>query len=133
MSYIFHVIHTIANVDPTDDHSQKEYRMKVKEHLSKGEFIIYNNGNPNLFNPIFNGASEVLYHANKRKVLKDFSSVQDTVPLVKRPIELISKVQKDLFKENSRVGGGRIHDVSIDNMGNFYSTSGDNNSKSYSL
>lgn len=120
-----HTYHTIANVDPSDTHAEDCYRMKVKEHLSSGNLIIYNNGNPTLFNPVFHSVSQVLFNANNQGVLRQFSTIQDMVPLVKRPIEVISKLQKDLFKENKRVVGGRTHDVSIDNSGLFYSTSGD--------
>ncbi len=63
--------------------------------------------------------------AAHRKVLKTINSVQETVPIVKRPIEIISEIQKDFYKQDKRMVGGKIHDLCIDNYGNLYSTSGD--------
>jgi len=117
--------HTIANVPPTPDHSKKEFRFAVKDFLSKGGLISYNNGDPIMFNMVSSTISYGFQIAAHRKVLKTINSVQETVPIVKRPIEIISEIQKDFYKQDKRMVGGKIHDLCIDNYGNLYSTSGD--------
>ena len=47
-----HTYHTIANVDPAQNHQQFEYRKEVNRFLNETGFIIYNNGDPIMFNPI---------------------------------------------------------------------------------
>ncbi|TSA37102.1 MAG: hypothetical protein D4R64_06200 [Porphyromonadaceae bacterium] len=117
--------HTIANVPATLDHNKKEFRIKVKEFLSKGGLISYNNGDPVMFNMVSSTISYGFQIATQRKVLKQINSVQDTIPIVKRPIEIISTIQKDFYKPDKRMVGGKIHDLCIDNYGNINSTSGD--------
>lgn len=117
--------HTIAKVPPTPDHSKKEFRFAVKDYLSKGGIISYNNGDPIMFNMVSSTISYGFQIAAQRKVLKTINSVQETVPIVKRPIEIISEIQKDFYKQDKRMVGGKIHDLCIDNYGNLYSTSGD--------
>lgn len=117
--------HTIAKVPPTPDHSKKEFRFAVKDYLSKGGIISYNNGDPIMFNMVSSTISYGFQIAAHRKVLKTINSVQEMVPIVKRPIEIISKIQKDFYRQDKRMVGGKIHDLCIDNYGNLYSTSGD--------
>jgi hypothetical protein len=125
LCYSRNTFHTIADVPPSPDHSKKEFRFAVRDFLSKGGLITYNNGDPIMFNRV---SSTILFGfkiASERKVLKGINSVQDTVPMIKRPIEIISEIQKDFFKTDKRMVGGKIHDIAIDNDGNLYSTSGD--------
>ncbi len=117
--------HTIAKVPPSPDHYKKEFRFAVKEFLSKGGLITYNNGDPIMFNMVSSTISYGFQIALHRKVLKTINSVQETVPIVKRPIEIISEIQRDFYKQDKRMVGGKIHDYCIDNYGNSYSTSGD--------
>lgn len=117
--------HTIAKVPPSVDHNKKEFRFAVKDYLSKGGLISYNNGDPIMFNMVSSTISYGFHIASDRKVLKKVNTIQDTVPIVKRPIEIISAIQKDFYKQDKRLVGGKIHDLCIDNYGNLYSTSGD--------
>lgn len=117
--------HTIANVPPTTDHNKKEFRFAVKDFLSKGGIISYNNGDPIMFNMVSSTISYGFQIAAHRKVLKTINFVQDSVSIAKRPIEIISEIQKDFFRQDKRMVGGKIHDLCIDNYGNLYSTSGD--------
>lgn len=117
--------HTIANVPPTPDHNKKEFRFAVKDFLSDGGTIYYNNGDPTMFNMVSSTIFFGFQIATQRKVLKSINSIQDAVPIVKRPIEIISEIQKDFYKQDKRMIGGRIHDLCIDNYGNMLSTSGD--------
>ncbi|MBU0613720.1 hypothetical protein KJ766_00325 [Patescibacteria group bacterium] len=82
--------HTIFNVPPATDHSKKEYRFAVKDSLRDGRIITYNNGDPILFNLISSVIHSSFEIASKKKILRNLNTVEETVPIVKRPIEIIS-------------------------------------------
>ena len=117
--------HTINKVPPSTDHNKKEFRFKVKDFLNQGMLISYNNGDPIMFNMVSSTISAGFQIAAQRNVLKKINSVKEIVPIAKRPIEIISLIQKDFYRLEHRSVGGKIHDLSIDNSGNFNSTSGD--------
>lgn len=116
--------HTISGEAPSDNHAAKEYRLKVKENLDKGGLISYNNGDPVMFNAVSRILSYNISVAASRGILKVVNDVKETLPLVRRPIEIISEFQKDFFLNNKRLVGGQTHDLSIDNAGQYYSSTG---------
>lgn len=103
----------------------EEKQMVVKEFLEKGRLFIFNNGDPEMFNPLFNGFKEVMNLSKKRKCFRNSKDIEIYRALAKRPIEMISKTQKDFYKSGKILVGGRIHDLVIEkNNGKFTSTSG---------
>ena len=56
---------------------------------------------------------------------KDIENANDLLPLIKRPIEIVSNFQRDFFKNDKRIIGGKIHDLSVGKDGIYHSNSGD--------
>lgn len=104
--------------------SDLQERKYVNEWLKSG-FMTFNNGDPIQFNPI---AETVLNSAKHLAAIKKLRirDVEFYRSLVKRPIEIVSAMQRDFCKKGTRLVGGRIHDVTITPDGQFESKSGDN-------
>lgn len=125
IDYSRNTYHTIFTTEPQVFHKEKQYRLKVKQYLTDGGMIWYNNGDPEFYNVI---ASSIFGSFNLTKIrnkLKAFKSVIELVPLAKRPIEIIAQMQSDFYKSDKRIVGGRIHDIAVNPNGNYFSTSGD--------
>jgi len=125
LEYSRHTYHTIAGVDPSPDHRQKEYRQEVNRFLNEVGFIIYNNGDPIMFNPFANAFFKSFNEAQRRGVTKSIDAVEDTVPIVRLPIEIVRSIQRNFYKPDKKLVGGRVHDLSIADNGTMKSTSGD--------
>jgi len=117
--------HTISGQPPADAHGQQDYRMKVNEFLNTQGFLIYNNGDPTLFNPFANSFFSSLNIAQQRGKAKNIETVEDTVPIVRFPIEAVSQIQQKFYDPTKKIIGGRVHDLSINDNGIMKSTSGD--------
>lgn len=125
LSYSRETYHTLTDTPAEEKHRELAYRKVVQLYLNEGGFFIYNNGNPRLFNPVFNAfwdsyrASIIDGRAKKIETLKDH------IAIVRRPIEIVSQFQSDFFKKDKILIGGRTHDLSVWRDGNYSSTSGD--------
>jgi len=125
LEYSRHTYHTIAGVDPAHEHGKIEYRREVNKFLNETGFIIYNNGDPIMFNPFANSFFNSFNEAQRRGVAKNIDSVDDTIPIVRLPIEVVSSIQRNFYKSEKKLVGGRVHDLSIAYDGTMKSTSGD--------
>ncbi len=105
--------------------SQQEKQILVKDFLTKGRMFIFNNGDPVLFNPLFDGFKEAMKTAKKRNVIKNSDDIEIYRAMARRPIEMVTRAQKDFYKEGKIIVGGRVHDLVIKkNTEEFTSTSG---------
>lgn len=117
-------------VDPDWGHNQDiaapEFRMKVHAFLQEGRLLIYNNGDPIMYNTVANGISRAVSELSLRGALKGIDERHSLIALAQRPIEVVSAVQRDFCKEGTRLVGGRIHNLAVTSAnGEYYSTSGD--------
>jgi hypothetical protein len=104
---------------------QVEKQFRVKDFLSKGNMFIFNNGDPEMFNPFFSGYRDAMNLSKKRSILKDTSDIEIYRSMARRPIEMVAKAQRDYYKHDKIIVGGRIHDLVIEkNTGSFSSSSG---------
>lgn len=105
--------------------TQSEKQFLVKDFLTKGKMFIFNNGDPDMFNPFFSGYRDAMNTAKKRHLLKDSSDIEIYRNIARRPIEMVTKAQKDFYKKGKIIVGGRVHDLVIEKTtGKFTSTSG---------
>jgi hypothetical protein len=103
-----------------------EKQLIVKDFLSKGNLLIFNNGDPTMFNQLSEGYNKTMKLAKKRQILKDSADIELYRMIARRPIEMVAKAQKDFYKEDKIIVGGRIHDLVIEkNSKKYSSTSGD--------
>ncbi len=98
---------------PKPEHHKEEYRMKVHEHLKTGPLLVFNNGDPTMFNEAAKSIFSMINEASERKDLANLSDPETYLSMARRPIEIVSNIQKDFYKEGKRVVGGRIHGLAI--------------------
>lgn len=116
---------TISNEEPKPEHREKEYRLAVNRDLQTGGNLIYNNGDPDLFNPIANALLDTLKSLDSRGVLKKTPDLEFFRRLATLPIEFIANLQKKDFCEfATRRVGGKLHSLSITPEGIYFPDKG---------
>jgi hypothetical protein len=115
------------NCSPTRDEQRKiENRLAVQSAFrDEAMMLVFNNGDPMIFNPIGNAIFTTFLTLNGRRDLKAPRSVETHLSLVRRPVEVVAKLLADLSREKSRVVGGKLHDLAISPTGIYESTTGD--------
>ena len=111
--------------DTQPEHREETYRLKVHGYLQEGKWLIYNNGDPTLFNPAANSILGMAETLAQRGTLSDPEQTKTYQSFARLPVEIVSKVQHDFCKEGSRIVGGKPHDLAITSGGEYSSTSGD--------
>ncbi|HEY4785952.1 MAG TPA: hypothetical protein VIH57_07875 [Bacteroidales bacterium] len=122
-----HLFHTMPEEFKAghENLNQFEKQLLVKDFLTKGRLFIFNNGDPDMFNPFSSGYRDAMDTAKKRNVLKDPKDIEIYRSIARRPIEMVTKAQKDFYKKGKIIVGGRVHDLVIEKLtGQFTSTSG---------
>jgi hypothetical protein len=110
----------------TSEHRSEANRRQVHEALhEKAVMFRFNNGDPAIFNPIGNAAFETFATLYQRGDLRHAQSADTHLSLVRRPIELVSKLLIDLAVTKSRVIGGRPHAIAVNPHGQYFSNTGD--------
>jgi hypothetical protein len=112
-------------IDESPEDGKPERRLEVHQKLQAGMMLIYNNGDPNMFNhaasAIFNmvGVRGALGH------LKDMETPEAVCDLARRPIEIVTEVQRDFCREDVVRVGGKPHELAISPGGEYRSRTGD--------
>jgi len=103
------------------------YRLEVHKalHDQPMMFLLYNNGDPALFNPIGNSIFASFAELSRRGHLKDPTSYQTHLSIVRRPVEIVSNLLADLAAPGTRHVGGKRHDLAVSPGGVYHSTTGD--------
>jgi len=118
---------TLQNLsDRPPEQRQLANRRAVHTALHQSQLMFrFNNGDPALFNPIGDSVLSTFSTLYARGHVHDSTSVQTHLSLVRRPVDVVSKLLADLAEPASRVIGGRPHDLAISPSGQYESTSGD--------
>ena len=90
-----------------------------------GEMLIYNNGDPVLFNNAANAVLGMFRELAARGSLAQPGNVMTYLAMARRPIEVVSEAQHDFCRERARVVGDKPHDLAITPKGEYISTTGD--------
>jgi hypothetical protein len=117
--------HTLKGDYPSPEHRQFEFRSQVREALLSGTVFWYNNGDPELYSPVANSIKDTILILKGRSVLNQLDSEETHRALVRRPIEVISRLLGDFCKDDTRLIGGKPHDLSISPGGSYWSGTGD--------
>ena len=118
--------HTIAKVPPEPEHRETQYRLEVHKRLHQpGGMLIYNNGDPIMFNAAAYAILEMFRALARRRKLAKPGSVKTYLAIARRPIEVVSKAQLDFCQKGTRVIGGKLHDLAVTPCGEYSSTTGD--------
>lgn len=115
---------TLTSTPPAPEHGNIECRMAVREALRAGTIFGYNNGDPELFNPIANAIFQDFRTLSGRGVLLDATSKESHCALARRPVEVVSQLVRDFAREDTRMVGGKTHDLCILSNGEYWSTTG---------
>jgi hypothetical protein len=117
--------HWVSGQDPRPEDANKDRRLKVWQALQDGKWLRYNNGDPHLYNL---AAMAILEMANQlafRGILRQPDDIETLRSLTLKPVKIVSEIQRDFCVANTRIVGGRIHDLAITPAGSYSSTSGD--------
>lgn len=119
--------HTIF--DPTipemPEHRETEYRLEVHKKLQTGQMLIYNNGDPVLFNPPASALFGMIQTLAHRGILDDPDTPEWICSLARRPIEVVAAAQRDFCRKGTARVGGKPHDLAITPDGMYWSSTGD--------
>lgn len=118
--------HTVADVAPKHEHREVKFRLEVRRHLQqRGGMLIYNNGDPVMFNAAAYAVLGMFRALAERGRLTGPGKVETYLAMARRPIEVVSRAQLDFCREGARVVGGKPHDLAITPNGKYISTTGD--------
>lgn len=118
--------HIDMNVNgPQPEHSEPKYRLKVHKYLQAGGMLVYNNGDPLLFNPAASAIFAMIQELARRGKLDNHANIATYRAIVRRPIEIVSHVQHDFARKKTRTVGGKLHDLAATPNGEYSSDSGD--------
>jgi hypothetical protein len=117
--------HAITKEAPRPEHCKAQYRFKVHECLQADEMLIYNNGDPIMFNAAANAIFGMFKELARRGRLAKPDRLETYLSIARRPIEVVSKAQIDFCREGTRVVGGKPHDLAITPSGEYSSSTGD--------
>jgi hypothetical protein len=120
--------HTIVEEEsePRPEHREVECRLEVQKRLhQRGRMLIFNNGDPLMFNAAANAITGMFQELARRRILSDPSRVETYLAIARRPIEVVANAQRDFCKEGARVVGGKPHELAVTPDGQYFSTTGD--------
>jgi len=116
---------TLSGHGSSKEDGALERRLEAANCITNGQWLHYNNGDPLLYNPVANTILDMMAAMARRGILRDTDNVETLISLGRRPIEVVSALQKDFCALGTRIIGGRIHDLAVTPDGQYLSTSGD--------
>lgn len=98
--------------------------MHEKLH-SDSAILIYNNGDPTIFNPIAKAVLDTFQELLRRGHIDEPTSHKTHLSIGRRPVEIVSNLLGDFSSADTRVVGGKPHELLISPEGIFESRTGD--------
>jgi hypothetical protein len=117
--------HSMTNEPPGEAHGALELRLRVHEFLQRGNLLIYNNGDPVLFNAAANGMATMFIELARRGLSRTQHDTSKFLAMARRPVEIVTAGQRDFCQPGKRLVGGKAHDLAITPDGGYSSTTGD--------
>lgn len=117
--------HTLMDVPSSPEHKGLEFRLDVHRALQSERIFWYNNGDPELYNPVADSIKGTISTLGKRGTLSQLASKEAHCDLARRPIEVISDLLGDFSRAGTRLIGGKPHDLCVSPGGNYWSSTGD--------
>ena len=107
------------------EHREPVYRHVVREWLEEGRILIYNNGDPVMFNQAAPSVFNMIKQIAGRGQLHDPSNPKTHLRMVRFPVQMVVHAQRDFMRDDVRLVGGQIHDLVLTQGGVYDSDSGD--------
>ena len=117
--------HTITDQPPRIEHRESDSRLRVHAFLQEGRILIYNNGDPTLFNAAANGLGAMFRELARRGRINAPQEIGTYLAVARRPIEIVANAQRDFCSPETRIVGGRLHDLAVTPGGVYSSSTGD--------
>jgi hypothetical protein len=112
-------------VDRPEDHASTAHRLEVHRALVEQPLMFrFVNGDPTLFNPSATAVLDTLVNLSLRGDLFNPESARTHLALVRRPVELASRLVSDFVAPGRRRVGGRTHDLAVSPGGDYDTTTG---------
>jgi hypothetical protein len=105
--------------DPSAPTARMEFYSLLKNHL----VFRFNNGDPEMFNPVADAIMQMSMALQRRGHFSTAKKTEAYRQWVREPIQAIANLQKRICKKSNRVVGGIVHDVIIDQSGNIQPSS----------
>jgi len=112
-------------VDPQPEHRDAGFRHAVRDYLDRDGLLLYNNGDPLMFNPYAGATFDALRVAAERRILRLPADARTYRQFVSQPVELVSRLQRNYVKEGHRLVGGALHNLSVGPRDDYESDTGD--------
>jgi len=103
----------------SDPNARMEFYSSLMNHL----VVRFNNGDPELFNPLADAIMQMSMVLQSRVYLSTAKKIEAYRQWVREPIQAIADLQKRICKKNNRLVGGIVHDVIIYQSGNIQPSS----------
>lgn len=116
---------SITGQGPRPQDGAAANRLAVSRALRDGMWFRWNNGDPRLYNLAADAIHCMFSELAGRGVLGQPDDVETLRALTRRPVEVVSEIQRDFCGPGARLVGGRIHDLAITPAGEYSSASGD--------
>ncbi|HEX7673764.1 MAG TPA: hypothetical protein VF412_06310 [Bdellovibrio sp.] len=107
---------------PGDDpstHGLLESRRIMKNYFQTGQWMMFNNGDTGLFMKLAAGLGSAINLAKQRGNLDTSDVIKTQKNIAKTTIKMISDIQRNFFRENCRIVGGRTHTLTIKANGEY--------------
>lgn len=118
---------TLKNLsERSAEHGKHKYRLEVHAALHNAPLMFrFNNGDPALFNPVAASIQDSVAELSRRGQLKDPSSAETHLAIARSPIDIVSKLLKELAVSGTKLVGGKLHDLAVSPGGVYKSQTGD--------
>lgn len=109
------------------EHNAANYRTHVREFLDESpwNWLIFNNGDPGMFNPVANALIDQIRLSGMRSNLDTGERLKLLKTLATVPIEVVSKVQQSVFRSNRQIVGAPVRWLAVRPVGLYESKTGD--------
>ncbi len=114
----------LTDNSPVSEHGNVYYRKEVLVALQNGTILIYNNGNPLLFNPASGALFQMIRTAQQMRILRQITP-RALRKMAQFPINYAVMVQNEFFVKGYRTVGGRGHNLSVTPDGKYDSDTRD--------
>ena len=110
---------------PQLEHRDVACRLFVRQFLQQHGILLYNNGDPLMFNSVANGIFTAVWSLQRHSKLRGQDDIETYRAMAKMPVHVVCKTQDAFAQKETRLAGGKIHDLVIRPTGEMSSSSGD--------